>query len=152
MTIRKAEVSDLQQITQLFRSTVREVNSKHYSPEQIEHWASSTDDLPKWRKRIEDWYFIVAEEDKILGFAYLNDGNYFDALFVHHQHQGKGIASLLADHIEAKAKENGYDTIHSDVSETAKPFFAKRGYTIENLQRKEHRGMIYENYIVSKQI
>ena len=109
--------------------------------------------MPKWEKRIDDWFFIVAEmDDEIIGFAYLNNGNYFDALFVHHEHQGKGIASVLADEIEAKVIANGFDSVHSDVSITAKPFFEKRGYTIEQLQKKPHRGMIYENYIVSKQL
>ena len=151
--IKEASTKDVYTITTLFRETVRNVNSQHYTPAQIEHWTSSADDIPKWKKRIEDWYFILAlEGDQIVGFAYLNNGNYFDGLFVHHEHQGKGIASLLAVAIEGRALANGYDSVQSDVSITAKPFFEKRGYTIEALQKKPYRGMIFENYIVSKQL
>ena len=153
MTIREAEVKDVKEVTNLFRNTVRQVNSTHYSPEQIKHWQSSADDIGKWEKRILDWYFIIAEiDEKIVGFAYLNQGNYFDGLFVHHDFQGHGIATKLASNIEEQASLNGFDTIHSDVSITAKPFFEKRGYTIEYLQEKEYRGMLFKNYIVSKKL
>ncbi len=149
--IRRANSADVEAVTQLFRETVKRVNSPDYSSIQIDHWVSGADDIPKWEKRIEDWFFLVAVENNVVvGFAYLNRGNYFDGLFVHHQHQGKGIATALADEVENKARVDGYSTIHSDVSITAKPFFEKRGYKIEFLQEKPYRGMIFHNYIVSK--
>ncbi|MBT8271350.1 MAG: GNAT family N-acetyltransferase [Flavobacteriaceae bacterium] len=151
IVLRKADPDDVFELTTLFRETVSHINSRDYSEEQIKHWISSADDIPKWEKRIKSWYFIVAESGKtIVGFAYLNDGNYFDGLFVHHKYQGKGIATLLADRIEKQAETNGFDSVHSDVSLTARKFFEKRGYTIEALQQKTFRGMIFENYIVSK--
>ena len=151
--IRAAKVKDVNEITTLFKETIKHINSQHYSADQIVHWMSSADDLPKWKKRIQEFYFLLAEYDeKIVGFAYLNNGNYFDGLFVHHQTQGMGIASLLSDAIETKIKADGFKSVHSDVSITAKPFFEKRGYTIEYLQEKPYRGMIFANYIVSKNL
>ncbi|NNL79022.1 MAG: GNAT family N-acetyltransferase [Flavobacteriaceae bacterium] len=149
--IRHATPDDLLMVTKLFRETIQHVSSNHYSPVQVAFWKSSTDDLPKWRKRIEDLYFIVAEKGSmIVGFAYLKDGNYFDGLFVHHEHQGDGIATLLADTIEEKVIDNGHKTVHSDVSITAKPFFEKRGYTVDEFQMKPFKGVTFESYIVSK--
>ena len=126
ITIRQAVSDDLEAVTSLFKNTIEKVNSQHYSAEQIKHWTSSANDLDKWQKRIEDWYFIVAERQGVIqGFAYLNNGNYFDGLFVHHQAQGLGIATKLADTIESKVLEDGFESIHSDVSITARSFFEK---------------------------
>ena len=151
--IRPATPDDLQAITKLFRETIHHVSSKHYSPVQVAFWKSSTDDLPKWKKRIEEVYFLVAEKaNQIIGFAYLKDGNYFDGLFVHHDHQGDGIATFLANTIEERVKENGYDSVHSDVSITAKPFFEKRGYTVDKFQMKPFKGVTFESFIVSKRL
>jgi len=151
--LREATPDDLREVTSLFRETVKRINSADYSEEQIQHWISSADDLLKWKNRILDWYFIVAEIEKsIVGFAYLNNGNYFDGLFVHHEFQSRGVATLLADKIELKVSQNGFETIHSDVSITAKPFFEKRGYNIEGVQEKVYRGMVFKNYLVSKML
>ena len=151
--IRPAVPDDLPVVTKLFRETIHHVSSNHYSPVQVAFWKSSTDDLPKWEKRIEDLYFIVAEKDsQIVGFAYLKDGNYFDGLFVHHNHQGDGIATILASTIEQKVMDNGCDTVHSDVSITAKPFFEKRGYTVDEFQMKPFKGVTFESFVVSKSL
>ena len=148
---REASLEDLTQITSLFRDTVNHINSKDYSTEQIQHWKSGADDLQKWEQRIRDCYFALAESgNTLIGFAYLKSGNYFDGLFVHHEHQSRGIATLLADNIESKARDNGYDTVHSDVSITAKPFFEKRGYELDRVQKKPYHGMVFTNYLVSK--
>ena len=153
VNIRPATPDDLPVITKLFRETIQHISSNHYSPVQVAFWKSSTEDLPKWKKRIEDLYFIVAEKgNQIVGFAYMKDGNYFDGLFVHHDHQGDGIATILANTIEQKVIDNGYDSVHSDVSITAKPFFEKRGYIVDEFQMKPFKGVTFESYIVSKKL
>ncbi|MBT8272583.1 MAG: GNAT family N-acetyltransferase [Bacteroidia bacterium] len=153
IAIRIAKAGDLQEITSILRDTIRHVNSKDYNPLQIAVWSGAADDTERWLKRINDYYFIVAEQnDRVVGFAYLSAANYFGGLFVDKDLQGKGIATRLLNDIEDKAKDNGYDIIESDVSITALPFFEKHGYTVERKQRKLVKGMVFENFIVSKEI
>lgn len=149
--IRQATIEDIPEITTLFRDTVREVNSKHYSDKQIQTWSDGANDTKKWEDRVSNFYFLVAEaNDTIVGFAYLKNGNYFDGLFVHKDYQRQGIASKLLRIIESKVMMDGFDEIKSDVSITALPFFEDHYYDVIKKQKKVLKGMTFENYIVSK--
>jgi putative acetyltransferase len=149
--IRQATSKDLPQITSIFRDTITNVNSKDYSEQQIEVWASGADDKNKWEERIKKLYFIVAEiKNTIVGFAYLKNGNYFDGLFVHKDYQRRGIASKLIRIIESQVMMNGFEIIKSDVSITALPFFDNKYYDVKKKQKKSFKGLVFVNYIVEK--
>ncbi len=153
INIRKANHNDVTAITTIFKETIQTVNAKDYSPEQIALWVSGGDDIQKWLDRIDEHYFVVTEEnDQVTGWAYLSNGNYFDGLYIHKDHQGKGLATLFLKHFEEKVRENGHDQMDSDVSITALPFFEKHGFEIVRKQQKEFKGLIFENYIVTKKL
>lgn len=149
--IRQATLNDLPEITALFRDTIRAVNSRDYSEKQIEVWASGANDLDAWADRIENHYFLVAEiNGQLVGFAYLKNGFYLDALFVHKEFQRRTIGSKLLRIMESRAAINGYDTIKSDISITALDFFDSHYYEVEKKQKKTYKGLAFENYIVYK--
>lgn len=151
--IRQATIEDIPEITSIFRDTILHVNSKDYSEKQIQVWASGADDIEKWKERINKFYFIVAEiENTIVGFAYLTSGNYFDGLFVHKNYQRLGIASKLMRIIESQVMMNGFTIIKSDVSITALPFFDNKYYNVIKKQKKSFKGLVFENYIVEKEL
>ncbi len=151
--IRQATLEDIPQITSVFRDTITEINSKDYSEEQIKVWASGADDADKWKERIKNFYFIVAEIDTtISGFAYLKNGNYFDGLFVHKDYQRQGIASKLMRIIESQVMMNGFESVKSDVSITALSFFDNKHYNIIKKQKKNFKGLVFENYVVEKKL
>jgi len=151
--IRQATSEDLPEITSIFRETIIHVNSKDYSEKQIEVWASGADDIKKWEDRIKKFYFIVAViENTIVGFAYLKNGNYFDGLFVHKDYQRLGIASKLMRIVESQVMMNGFEIIKSDVSITALPFFDNKYYNVIKKQKKSFKGLVFENYIVEKEL
>lgn len=151
--IRQATSEDLPEITSIFRDTIIHVNSKDYSEKQIEVWASGADDIKKWEDQINKFYFIVAViENTIVGFAYLKNGNYFDGLFVHKDYQRLGIASKLMRIVESQVMMNGFEIIKSDVSITALPFFDNKYYNVIKKQKKSFKGLVFENYIVEKEL
>lgn len=151
--IRQATLEDLPEITTIFRDTIREVNSRDYSEKQIQVWASGANNIEKWTERITKNYFIVAEvNNQIVGFSYLTKGYYLDGLFVHKDYQRKTIASKLLRIIESRVSVNGFDVIKSDVSITALPFFDSHFYEVEKKQKKSFKGMVFENYIVYKEL
>ena len=151
--IREATLDDLPEITSIFRDTIISVNSRDYSEEQVKAWASGADDIDKWKDRIKKSYFIVAEVgDTIVGFSYLTKGYYLDGLFVHKDYQRRTIASKLLRIMESRVSVNGYATIKSDVSITALEFFDSHFYEVEKKQKKSLKGMVFENFIVYKQL
>ncbi|WP_225034952.1 GNAT family N-acetyltransferase [Winogradskyella sp. SM1960] len=149
--IRPATLEDSLEITSLFRDTVTHINKKHYSEKQINAWASSADDLEEWKKRIDKYYFIIAEiESNMVGFAYLKNGNYLDGLFVHKDYQRQGIGSKLLRIIESQVMMTDFEILKSDVSKTALPFFDNNYFEVIKKQKKTHKGVIFENYLVEK--
>ncbi|MGJ5642335.1 GNAT family N-acetyltransferase [Formosa sp. S-31] len=151
ISIRQATKEDLPEITALFRSTIINTCSKDYSEKQINVWASAANDTDTWIERINDYYFIVAEQNSlIVGFAYLKKGYYLDGLFVHQDYQRQGIASALLRTIESRVMIEEFPEIRSDVSKTALPFFEAWDYTTIKKQKKSFKGMGFENYIVTK--
>ncbi len=80
---REAILDDLPEITTIYRDTIRAVNSKDYSEEQVEAWSSGADDIKKWQDRIKKFYFLVAEvNNQIVGFSYLKNGYYLAYLLL----------------------------------------------------------------------
>ncbi|MBC9908827.1 GNAT family N-acetyltransferase [Chitinophaga varians] len=154
MHIRKADVSDIPALRDLFQSTIRAVNSKDYNPEQIAAWAGRGDRLSSLEKRINTQYFYVAEtpEKIIAGFASLEEDGEFDMMFVHKDFQRQGVATLLAEQIIRKAKALALPSVTAYVSITAKPFFERMGFNVVQAQTVDIDGVTLNNYKMNLEI
>lgn len=150
----QAQAKHLPAVQQLFRQTIERVSVQHYTPEQVAVWASGADDDKQWQNRLNDQYFILAMVDEEpVGFSSLQEHTgYLDMLFVHHNFQGQGIATLLLKHIIAQAKEKDVPEITTEASITAKPLFEKMGFVVLEVQDKQHKGLVFRNYKMSKQL
>ncbi|MGI6081218.1 MAG: GNAT family N-acetyltransferase [Candidatus Avilachnospira sp.] len=147
MLIREYRMSDCKEITELFYNTVHTVNARDYTKEQLDVWATGNEDLEKWNSSLKEHYSIVAvENDVIVGFGDIDKTGYLDRLYVHSDHQGKGIATAICDQLEQYAK--GDITTHASI--TAKPFFEKRGYKVLKKQQVERQGIFLTNFRMRK--
>jgi putative acetyltransferase len=74
MQIRKAIPIDINELRELYYGTITTINTKDYSKEQINAWASTAERTEGFLKKIQEQYFFVAENDdkKITGFASLD--------------------------------------------------------------------------------
>jgi putative acetyltransferase len=151
MTIRPATEADLATITRLFAETIRAVNARDYNEEQVRVWAAAAENGEKWRQRIMTQHFLVAEKgQRIIGFASLTHQGYLDLMYVDKDWQAQGIGRRLLRAIEETAGSLGIQRIESDVSITARPFFEKHGYRVENEQQVSIREVVFINYKMSK--
>ena len=149
VTYSVAKLSNIEEITSLFRNTIQTVNTKDYSPKEIDAWSRGANNIDNWVKRIETHYFIIAKiANKLVGMASIDDGGYLDVIYVHHQYQGMGIAKSLLNRMIDRAKSLGHNKITSDVSITAKPFFMHKGFEIISPQLILCRGVVLRNYHV----
>lgn len=147
MLIREYRMSDCKEITELFYNTVHTVNARDYTKEQLDVWATGNEDLEKWNSSLKEHYSIVAvENDVIVGFGDIDKTGYLDRLYVHSDHQGKGIATAICDQLEQYAK--GDITTHASI--TAKPFFEKRGYKVLKKQQVERQSVFLTNFRMKK--
>ncbi len=82
----------------------------------------------------------------------MENNNYLDFLYVHKDHQRKGIVDKLYSKIEKEAIKRGGTVLNSDVSQTAKNFFLKNGFKTIAPQTKIINDVEIINYKMAKQL
>ena len=149
IAIRKATVDDVDEIIDLFVSTVKTVNSRDYTAEQIAAWTQAKD-RNIWCEKIEIQHFYVAMIDYQMGFSSIDNTGYVDFMYVHKDFQGRGIAKSLLDQVEQKARELRLPRMHSSVSITAQPFFKSKGFEAYDKEYKSLNGIEFTNALMQK--
>jgi putative acetyltransferase len=151
MILRIAGPEHLDEILALFRETIIHVSANHYNESQIKAWAAGSKDKERWAKKIGDHYFVYAEIDgKMAGFSSIDPKGYLDTMFVDKTCQKMGVASFLYAEMEKKAMEQKNDSILSDISITARPFFERRGFEVLREQQVDCRGEVLTNFKMQK--
>ena len=145
---------DITEIMNLFRSTILNVNTKDYTIEEAEDWASCGDNIERWKELLSSNRFIGAfdKQGSLVGFSSMNEEGYLHSMFVHKDRQGKGVATLLLSEVENMAKEFGVKEITSEVSITARPFFEKCGYVVIKYQKHRAKELELTNFVMNKNL
>ena len=145
---RKYTPEDCGTLADLFYNTVHSVNAEDYTEEQLAVWATGRVHLNQWNESFLAHYTLVAVlHEEIAGFGDIDESGYLDRLYVHKDHQGRGIATLLCEQLEAHVYPKEVTT-HASI--TAKPFFIKRGYCTIQEQQVSRGGILLTNYIMVK--
>lgn len=121
MWIREYKPTDCERMAELFYNTAHSVNSKDYTEEELNAWATGRVDLQEWNQSfLKHKTVVVIENDEIVGFGDIDDSGYLDRLYVHKDYQG------------------------------VKTFFQHRGYHIVKEQKVIRQGIALINYIMEK--
>jgi putative acetyltransferase len=150
--VREFAPQDAQGVIQAFRTAIREVACRDYSPEQIEAWAQPYVELDGWVTRYSARQTWVAVNGDVVGFADLEPGGHLDNLYVHSEHQRRGVASALLTRVETAAREEGIFLLHTEASITAKPFFERRGFKLMAPQNVDFGGQRFRNFRMEKRL
>lgn len=151
--VRRYQDDDFISVVLLFTETVRHVNIRDYSAEQVAVWAPGRPDWNCWRERVAGLAIWVAESDgRVIGFCGLGADGHVDLLYVDYRFQRQGVARCLYQHLEAEARRRGIRRLFTEASITARPFFESVGFGILRAQRVEFRGVIFQNYAMEKSI
>lgn len=151
---RKATLADIPDLREMCKATLRAVNIADYTPEEIEDWASCSDDTSHLTDLITNLHFLVAlnEAGEIIGFTSIRKDGYLHSMFVHKDYQRRGVASFLLSKAEEYAIENQIETITSEVCITAKPFFERKGYSVIEEQKRKANRLCLTNYWMKKEL
>lgn len=148
MVLRPYSPADLEEILTLFYETVHTVNARDYAPAQLDAWAGPQVDRARWDRTLREHTSLVAVEDgQIVGFGDMDGTGYLDRLYVHKDHQRRGVATALCDALEAAVSAPRLTT-HASI--TARPFFEQRGYRVVHPQQVERCGVLLTNYVMEK--
>jgi GNAT superfamily N-acetyltransferase len=153
MIVRRYEAGDFESVVTLFTDTVRHVNIRDYSPEQVAAWAPQPPDLVRWHQRIADLTLWIAELDgRLAGFCGLGAGGHVDLLYTDYRFQRQGVARCLYQQVEKEARQRGVRRLFTEASITARPFFEKMGFEVLREQSVELRGVTFQNYAMEKHL
>jgi len=145
--------ADAATLAALLRASVDELAADDYDDAQREAWTSEADDEEAFGARLAGELTIVAlVEGEIAGFASLRDNATFDMLYVRHDLARRGIGSALADAIEKLAAARGTKTLSVDASDSARDFFAARGYTAQRRNTIEISGQWLGTTTMTKEL
>lgn len=146
-TIREYRAEDARKLAELFCDTVRRVNARDYSAEQVEVWTAGAADWRKWGRSFREHYCVVAVcKGAPVGFGDIDGTGYLDRLYVHADFQRRGIGSAICDKLEQAVGR----TVVTHASVTARPFFETRGYRVVKRQMVERGGILLANYVMEK--
>ncbi|MDE2466636.1 MAG: GNAT family N-acetyltransferase, partial [Alphaproteobacteria bacterium] len=96
---------------------------------QCEAWISAADDEAAFSKTLLDELTLLATVNRqAVGFASLRDNAHLNMLYVQPTLVRRGIATALVDALETVAASRGTSVMTTDASDTARDFFASRGY------------------------
>lgn len=153
MRFRVYENKDAGQILRLFADTVHIVNAADYTKPQLNAWAPDTLDADAWCTPLaQDYTLVAVEGETIVGFGSLTVDGCLDRLYVHKDHQRRGIATQIMDALEENARDRHLESMESYVSQTAKPFFLGRGYVVVRENTVVRQGELLTNYLMKKML
>ncbi len=133
--VRRYRAGEEAVLQELFFQTIRTVNLRDYSPEQVRAWAPDEMDKERWRTRIAGMNpFVCVSEDQITGYAGLLPTGHVDHFFVHRDWQRRGVGRALMQSLLEEAAALSLSELTSDVSITARPFFEVHGFLVEQQQ------------------
>ena len=153
MQARRFRAQDAAAIAALFRDTIRRINRKDYSAEQVRAWAPDEIDVASWAEKLANRCSVVVETDGvIIGFGDMEDDGHLDHLFVHADYHGCGVGRLQQTALEADARRREVGRVFTEASITARPFFEHCGYALIAEQVVVCRGVEFVNFRMDKDL
>lgn len=152
ITIRNIRPGDEPALRAVFHASVHGLACQNYTPEQLHAWAPLPYDAAGWGEGMHSNQTFVAQaaDSAIAGFTDLQPSGYIDMFFVAPAFAGQGVARALMAHIHAQAAARGITQLHADVSLTAEPFFASKGFVVEARQEVVRAGVVLRNARMAK--
>lgn len=121
--------ADTMALRDLFAQSIEELTVDDYDEDQRIAWVATAEDAGEFRTRLANALTLIVQLDgEYLGFGALKDNRTIDMLYVHPDYAGEGVGAALADALEKIAGARGAEAVTVDASDTAVPFFERRGY------------------------
>ena len=113
----------------IFAASIDELTGADYSPGQQAAWIASAESETAFGLRLQSLLTILATIDgDVVGFGSLKAPDTLEMLYVRPDAAGQGVATALCDAFEKIAQSRSASGLSVAASDTAQPFFAKRGY------------------------
>ncbi|MDB5335652.1 MAG: family N-acetyltransferase [Planctomycetaceae bacterium] len=151
MLIREFSLGDEPHLAEVFYQAIHQTAAADYGPEQLAVWAPAQHDPNRWAERMRGIRPFVAELDGVIvGYADLQTDGYIDHFFVSPEAGRRGVGAALMQHILEVARAKRMTRLYSEVSLTARPFFEKFHFIVDEAQVVLISGVALNNFRMSK--
>lgn len=145
--------ADAPLLADIFRASIAELTSEDYNEAQQDAWASAADDEEEFGRRLAGQLTLVTVLDgSPVAFASLREPDEIDMLYVHPAAVGQGVASQLLDALEKLAGLRGAKRLTAEASDSAREFFAKKGYAAQQRNTRAAGGEWLVNTTMEKSL
>lgn len=153
LEVRQYRSDDAEETLEVFREAVRRGAAKDYSSAQRRAWAPDDIDPAAWaERRASRPTWVVERRGSVVGFSDLLATGEVDMLYVHPDHEGRGVATALLEEVEYAARELSMHRLSAQVSVTALGVFARAGFIVIAPQLVERDGVLLANYRMEKRL
>ena len=140
-------------IVTLFNSTIQRVTSKDYSQAELNEWLQKNPDFDSWNEKLTNSYCLVAiKEGTLVGFGNITSDGYLDLFYVSYAMIYQGVGRFIFNELEKYAVLEKVESIYTDASITAVPFFTKMGLEVMREQDNQRNGENLVNYRMVKKL
>lgn len=153
MEVRRFKNGDEVACFRVYFTSIRDIASRDYTPDQIAAWAPEDMDPQKWACHLRQLQpFVVAIGDIIVGYADVQPDGYIDHFFVAGNYPKQGVGTLLMNAIHDEARRLGLSELTSNVSKTAEGFFLRHGFHVVERGFPVRRGVTLQNALMRKEL
>ena len=138
MIIRRFNIQDANEVSDLIATTLRISNQKDYSEEYLEKDIQCLQPQNIIERANRQHFYIIEDDGKIIGCGSIGsywgkeDESSLFTIFVHPDYQRKGIGRKIIQTLEQDEFFLRAKRIEIPASITAIPFYLKMGYTYKN--------------------
>jgi putative acetyltransferase len=155
MKIRRYQARDAKSLATLYVRSVEQIGARHYSPRQVEAWASGGPSPERVHEQAADGrttLVAVDGSDRPIAFGDLEKDGHIDFLYCAPEAAGAGVASTLCDELEKIARASGVSRLYTEASEAARPLFLRKGFMVTSKRELEISGVPIHNYAMEKRL
>jgi putative acetyltransferase len=137
----------------VFLRAVRGTASRDYTEEQVAAWAPDDMDLERWaRRRASASTLVAVDGERVVGFADLVDDGHVDMTFVDPGFGRRGVATALLEAVVVTARSRRLDRLTVFASITARPFFERQGFVLDDQVQVELDGVMLTTNAMSREL
>ena len=151
--VRPFTAADTRAVANVYRTSVRGLGAQHYTPAQIEAWASSADDLDSLGTKLGYGITLVSVEGSMIAaFGELLPWDHVSLLYTAPRFARRGHATAIYAQLEATARKRSVKRLTTTASHLSKPFFEKNGFALTEIEHTEFGGANFERFKMEKQL
>lgn len=148
-SIRPYRETDATSLSRLYARSVNDLGPRHYSPTQVEAWASLAPDAAAINARMDDrrTRLVAAGPDNAaIGFVDVETDGHVDLLYVDPPSAGRGVGRSLLQ----AAIDLGHPRLFAEASEVALPLFERMGFVVTSRRDLKIGGVAIHNWAVER--